>query len=82
MKVTIDIKPYDLEEDDTICGYRLKDVCLIAKCMEKAGVDKEDVAKFVKEFQNATDIVRKEFDEVFKTMLGRNKYGGFGGKDE
>ena len=66
MKKIVDIEPYELEEDDTICGYRLEDVCLIARCMEKAGVTKEDVAKFVKEFEMVSEI-KKECEEIFRT---------------
>ena len=65
MKTTVDIKPYELDEYDTICGYRLKDVCLIAKCMEESGVTKEDVAKFIREFERVSEILKKEYEKVF-----------------
>lgn len=82
MKITIDVKPWELEDDDTICGYRVKDVCFIAKCMDKDGITRHDVAKFVKAFENAAELARKEYEEAFRkaTMFNHINYP-FGGKE-
>jgi len=83
MKTTIDIKPYELENDDTICGYKVKDICLIAKCMDAAGVTNNDILKFVKTFENAAEMARKEYEEAFRkaTIINHIEYP-FGGEDD
>lgn len=82
MKVTIDVKPWELEEDDTVCGYRVKDICLIARCMDKDGVTNHDVSKFVKAFENAAELVRKECEEVFiKATMFNHINHPFGGEE-
>ena len=76
MKLTIDVDPWELEDDDTVCGYRVKDLCLIARCMDKEGVTNYDVSKFVRTFDNANRLVRKEYEEVLRkaTMFNYINY--------
>ena len=82
MKLTIDVKPWELDEDDTVCGYRVKDICLIARCMDKEGVTNHDVSNFVREFENANEIIRKEYEEVLRKATMFNHINQpFGGEE-
>ena len=83
MKKTVNIEPFELDDNDTVCGYKIKDVCLIAKCMEASGVTEKDVRDFVKEFQNAADTAKQEFEKIFLETSMRNHINSnyFGGED-
>lgn len=46
MKTWVKIDANDLEDDDIICGFKLKNLVIFATAAKKAGVDNADLAKF------------------------------------
>ncbi|MBP5699327.1 MAG: hypothetical protein J6W71_00550 [Methanobrevibacter sp.] len=60
----------------------MKDICLIARCMDKEGVTNHDVSNFVREFENANEIIRKEYEEVLRKATMFNHINQpFGGEE-
>lgn len=64
MRVQIDIKPMDLEDNDTIAGFKIKDIATIAYCLREKGVSVDEVGSFVMNLQNAYEVAIKDTQEA------------------
>ena len=64
MRMQIDIKPTDLEENDTIAGFKIKDIATIAYCLREKGVSEQEVDTFVRNLRNAYDVAVKDTQEA------------------
>lgn len=69
MKTWVKIEPYDLEDDDTICGFNARDLILFATAARKMGIDDNDLAKFARNTKSAYDFVIKEQQEATTKAL-------------
>lgn len=65
MKVTLDVSLLELEEDDTIQGYKIKDLIIVAEAARRAGIENEDLANFVRNAENAWHFVKEENDRLW-----------------
>lgn len=74
MKTWVKIDAYDLEDDDMICGFKLKDLIIFATAAKKAGVDNVDLAKFARNVQSAYDFVIRDQKEAMEESLKRLSY--------
>ena len=64
MRVSININPTDLEDDDTIAGFKIKDIALIAYCLREKGVSESEVDTFVRNVHNAYEVAIKDTQEA------------------
>lgn len=77
MRTVVNIKACELEDGDTVEGYKLKDIIIFAKAVEAAGITNDELASFVKNVDNAFAFVREQQDralnEIFKDI--KKSYG-------
>ena len=77
MRTIVNCNLGDLEDTDTIAGYKAKDLIIFAKAVEAAGITNDELASFVKNVDNAFAFVREQQDralsEIFKDI--KNGYG-------
>lgn len=77
MRTVVNIKACDLENGDTVEGYKIKDIIIFAKAVEAAGITNDELASFAKNVDNAFTFVREQQDralsEIFKDI--KNSYG-------
>lgn len=69
MKKTIDIGILDLEEDDMICGYRIKDLIITAETMKKEQLTPLDLRKFVNNLEFAYKVISNEMQRQISSSL-------------
>lgn len=69
MRTWIEIGPSDLEDDDTICGFNVRDLVLFASAARKMGIDDNDLAKFARNAEFAYDFVFREHKEAMEKSL-------------
>lgn len=69
MKTWVKIEPIDLEDDDTICGFRARDLILFATAARKMGIDNADLAKFARDTESAYNFVVREQKEAMEQSL-------------
>lgn len=70
MKKTIDISVFDLEEDDTIEGYKLRDLLIFARTAREANIDNTQLADFVKNLDKAVEVIREDIaDCAMKSIM-------------
>lgn len=69
MKVTIDIKPWELEPTDTINGMPAKALVAFAATVKKAGITDDDLAQFIKDAERIAQTVREEYDNVMREAV-------------
>lgn len=66
MKLTVDVKLSDLNDDDTIQGYKAKDLVILAYSMRASGVSNQEVGEFVRNLENAAEAARNEMNRIFE----------------
>lgn len=71
MRKEIHIEVDNLEENDTVCGYRIKELVFAAQAAKKAGVTNEDLAQFLRNAQNAYAYVKQDFEEAINKTFER-----------
>lgn len=69
MKVTLDVKPWELEPDDTIAGMPAKALVAFAATVKKAGITDDDLKQFMKDVDRLNEIIRKEYDLALKNSI-------------
>lgn len=74
MKARVDIKPIDLEDDDTIFGYKIKDLRIFAEACRKAEVTDDDLKEFVGNVEKAYTFVRLEQEEALRKAMDKTGY--------
>lgn len=75
MRVQIDIKPMDLEDNDTIAGFKIKDIATVAYCLREKGVSVDEVDSFVRNLQNAYEVAIKDTEEAIDAEWRRIQNG-------
>lgn len=71
MKKQIDIELIDLDEQDTICGYPVKDLLLAAKVMEKHGITPYMIKEYAGNFRRAYEVLMKDVGHIMKNSYER-----------
>ena len=71
MKKTIDIGLMDLEDDDTLCGYRIKDLIAITRVLQDNNISVIDLRKFINNLEFACKIVQKDIQKQMFTVFGK-----------
>lgn len=69
MKVTIDIKPWELEPDDTIAGMPARALVAFAATVKKAGITDDDLKEFIRNADKINEVLRKEYEGILDTAL-------------
>ncbi len=69
MKITVDIKPWELEPDDTIAGMPAKALVAFAATVKKAGITDDDLKQFIKDAERIAQTVREEYDSVMREAV-------------
>ena len=77
MKIFVKCNLSDLEDKDTIAGYKVKDLIIFAKAVEAAGITNDELAAFIKNIDNAFDFVRTQQDLALKGIFDdiKGRYG-------
>ena len=75
MRVQIDIKPMDLEDNDTIAGFKIKDIATVAYCLREKGVSVDEVDEFVRNLKNAYDVAINDTQEAIDAEWRRIQNG-------
>lgn len=71
MKKTINIEPFDLEDDDTICGYRVKDLLATVRVLQQENITVIDLRKFVNNLEFAYKVVENDFKKQLNESMIR-----------
>ena len=78
MRTTINCNLSDLEDKDTIAGYKAKDLIIFAQAVKEAGISNDELAAFVKNAENAYDFIKQEQDialrKAFESVRGQLYY--------
>lgn len=82
MKITVDVKPCELEDTDTIAGYKIKDIAALAYCMRQQGITNEEVGEFIRNIENAYNIAIKDTQDALDKTLVQWKQEQTGTLDE
>ena len=69
MKITIDVKPWELEEGDTIGGMPARALVAFAATVKKAGITDDDLKQFMKDAERIAQTVREEYDNVMREAV-------------
>lgn len=69
MKVTIDVKPWELEPTDTIGGMPARALVAFAATVKKAGITDDDLKQFIKDAERIAQAVREEYDSVMRQAV-------------
>lgn len=69
MKITVDIKPWELEPDDTIAGMPAKALVAFAATVKKAGITNDDLKHFIQDMDRLSEVLKKEYSEVLENAV-------------
>lgn len=77
MRAIVNIKACDLEDGDTVEGYKIRDIIIFAKAVEAAGITNNELAEFIKNVDNAYEFIRQEQDIALRNAFTsiKNSYG-------
>lgn len=62
MRTIVNCNLGDLEETDTIAGYKAKDLIIFAQAVKNASISNDELAAFVKNAENAYNLIKQEQD--------------------
>ena len=65
----LNISFFDLEEDDKIEGYKLKDLIAFAKVAQKANISDSDLKQFMKDASRITELIREEISDAAMSAI-------------
>lgn len=82
MKITVDVKPCELEDTDTIAGYKIKDIATLAYCLRQQGITNEEVGEFIRNIESAYNVVMKDTQDALDKALTQCKQEQTGTLDE
>lgn len=69
MKVTLDVKPWELEPTDTIGGMPAKALVTFAATVKKAGITDDDLKQFMKDAERINEVLKKEYEQVIENAV-------------
>ena len=69
MKITVDIKPWELEPTDTIAGMPAKALVAFAATVKKAGITDDDLKAFIHDMGRLSEVLKKEYSEVLENAV-------------
>lgn len=69
MKITVDIKPWELEPDDTIGGMPARALVAFAATVKKAGITNDDLKAFIYDMDRLSEVLKKEYSEVLENAV-------------
>lgn len=69
MKITVDIKPWELEPTDTIAGMPAKALVAFAATVKKAGITDDDLKAFIHDMDRLSEVLKKEYSEVLEKAV-------------
>ena len=69
MKITVDIKPWELESTDTIAGMPAKALVAFAATVKKAGITDDDLKAFIHDMDRLSEVLKKEYSEVLENAV-------------
>lgn len=69
MKVTIDVRPWELEPTDTIGGMPAKALVAFAATVKKAGITDDDLGHFIHDTDRISEVLKKEYEQVLENAV-------------
>ena len=69
MKIAVDIKPWELEPDDTIAGMPARALVAFAATVKKAGITDDDLKAFINDMDRLSEVLKKEYSEVLENAV-------------
>lgn len=69
MKVTIDVKPWELEPTDTIGGMPARALVAFAATVKKAGITDDDLRHFIHDTDRISEVLKKEYEQVLENAV-------------
>lgn len=77
MRTSVNIKASELEDGDTVEGYKIRDIIIFAKAVEAAGITNDKLAAFAENVDNAFYFVREQQDKALRDIFRdiKSSYG-------
>lgn len=69
MKVTLDVKPWELEPTDTIAGMPARALVAFAATVKKAGITDDDLRHFINDTDRISEVLKKEYEQVLENAV-------------
>lgn len=69
MKITIDVKPWELEPTDTIGGMPARALVAFAATVKKAGITDDDLRHFIHDTDRISEVLKKEYEQVLENAV-------------
>lgn len=69
MKITIDVKPCELEPTDTIGGMPARALVAFAATVKKAGITDDDLRHFIHDTDRISEVLKKEYEDVLEKAV-------------
>lgn len=69
MKITIDVRPYELEPTDTIGGMPARALVAFAATVKKAGITDDDLRHFIHDTDRISEVLKKEYEQVLENAV-------------
>lgn len=69
MKITIDVRPCELEPTDTIGGMPARALVAFAATVKKAGITDDDLRHFVNDTDRISEVLKKEYEQVLENAV-------------
>lgn len=69
MKITIDVRPCELEPTDTIGGMPARALVAFAATVKKAGITDDDLRHFIHDTDRISEVLKKEYEQVLENAV-------------
>lgn len=69
MKITIDVRPCELEPTDTIGGMPARALVAFAATVKKAGITDDDLRHFINDTDRISEVLKKEYEQVLENAV-------------
>ena len=66
MRKQINVEIIDLDDQDTICGYTIKDLLIVAKDMKTHGITPDMVKEYAGNFRRAYEVLMKDVGRIMQ----------------
>lgn len=69
MKITINVRPCELEPTDTIGGMPATALVAFAATVKKAGITDDDLRHFIHDTDRISEVLKKEYEQVLENAV-------------
>ena len=69
MKITIDVRPCELEPTDTVGGMPARALVAFAATVKKAGITDDDLRHFIHDTDRISEVLKKEYEQMLENAV-------------